>query len=58
MTDERKCDACGINQWNVMVEYSEGWHVCFTCIAEFVKETDATQEAFDWWVEKERGNEE
>ena len=51
-----ECDACGVNTWDVLVGDANGWKVCFTCIAEFVKETDATQEAFEWWIENERGN--
>lgn len=54
-TDTIKCDACGINARQVIVgDTEDGWRVCFTCIAEFVKETDATPEAFDWWVERAR----
>ena len=63
---EPRCDACGVNAAQVAVgtdaryglasEYK--WSVCFLCVGEFVKETDATYEAFDWWIEKERGNDE
>ena len=53
MTDDiTKCEVCGLNQWKALVE---GWHVCFLCIAEFVKETDATIEAWNWWAAHEAG---
>lgn len=52
--EDGKCEACGINQWNASVG---GWHLCFQCIATFVADTDATPEAFEWWISKEQGNE-
>lgn len=52
MNDD-KCDACGVNDWDANVD---DWYVCFTCVAEFVKETDATHEAFEWWIENERAD--